>query len=104
MYEDNPSEFVNLLEEKAKETTVVELTGFAAIKEWLSPSRAKKHPSALVDNLASIIKYIDAAISSGEKLHELRKIHSHHSGIDVMSKTYTENVNSAVKEFRKCQL
>lgn len=97
-YTDRPEHIAELLDDKAKETTVIDLTGFYAIKEWLAPGRAKKNSGIL--NQPKILKDIEAAITVGSELQELRKKHSYHKKISDLAEKYIEHIKSAAKEFR----
>jgi hypothetical protein len=99
-FEQNPTSICELLEEKARETTFIELDGLYAIQQWLSPSRGARRPKKINPEL--ILKQIDNAIQTGKKLIELRKMHSHHQQITEFSTKYVDAIKSAEDEFKKC--
>ena len=74
IYDSEPGRIPELLEAKAKVTTVIYLEGLEAIKKWLDPTRKAKWPALL--NVPVINTRVDDAISIGKKLQfiHLKKI------------------------------
>ncbi|MEI7869349.1 MAG: hypothetical protein WCI11_15785 [Candidatus Methylumidiphilus sp.] len=99
LYDDNPSQIPELLDRKAKETTVVELSGLKSIKEWLCSERKSRWPAKL--NVPVITAAIDEAILVANDLRSLRCRNSHDPHIDEVSIKFVTAVEKIAAEFRK---
>jgi hypothetical protein len=102
MYDSNPASIPELLDQKAEETTVVDITGLKEIKAWLDPARKDKWPSKLSDNVPKIISAIEKAINAANELCDLRLSNSHNEYVDKISKDYVEMIKKVAQEFREC--
>ena len=100
LYDTTPDKLSELLDIKAKETTVIDITGLLAIKEWLAPEREGKWPSEL--NVQKIISAIDEAINTATELRNLRCSDSHHNRVDQVSENYVQMIKKIAEEFRAC--
>ena len=98
IYDDEPLKIPELLERKAKETTVVDIAGLLAIKDWLAPKRKSKWPNKL--NVPSITTAVDSAISIANTLKFLRVSKSHDPHVDKVSKDFVKAVEKIAMEFR----
>ena len=98
MYEDEPLKIPALLERKAKETTVVDMSGLLAIKDWLAPKRKPRWPDKL--NVPSITAAVDSAILIADTLKSLRVSKSHDPHVDKISRDFVKAVEKIAKEFR----
>jgi hypothetical protein len=100
LYDTTPDKLSELLDIKAKETTVIDITGLLAIKEWLAPEREGKWPSNL--NVQKIISAIDEAINTATELRKLRCSGSHNNHVDQVSENYVQTIKKVAEEFRAC--
>lgn len=91
-------EIVRLLEEKAQETTVIEVKGLETMKAWLRPDRNELLPKGLIIDV--IRNDIDAAISAAERLRSLRHSDSHSPFLSEVSKDFTDKVNAIANRIR----
>lgn len=103
LYVDTPEKISELLDIKAKETTVIVIDGLEQIKEWLSPERESKWPPNLKNpNVRKIISALDEAISTANELQNLRRSNSHHNHVDRVSERYVQMIKKIAGEFRAC--
>lgn len=100
LYDSEPGRIPELLEMKAKVTTVIYLEGLEAIKGWLAPTREAKWPTLL--NVPAINTRVDDAISIGKELQLLRRSNSHDPRVDQVSEDFVKAIKLIAEEFRLC--
>lgn len=100
LYKKNRGHIPELLDQKARETTVIDVKGLQAIKGWLAPERQEEWPTDL--NVPFIIAAIDEAIKVADKLRALRRSDSHNPHIDEISTKFVEIIKKIAMEFREC--
>jgi len=71
LYNKNPERISELLDQKAKESTIIDISGLKAIKESLAPEHKDMRPSHLKD-VPLIVGAVDKAITFAEELRSLR--------------------------------
>ncbi|MBK8815634.1 MAG: hypothetical protein IPN42_09095 [Methylococcaceae bacterium] len=101
LIEDNPNKLYEILEIKAKQTTVIDTAGLEAIKAWFDPKREHKWPSNLKEK--KILTAVDEAIITAKKLQNLRRSNSHHTQIDQVSEQYVQAIKNVAAEFKPCR-
>jgi hypothetical protein len=97
---ENPYAFWELFEEKAKDSSVIDLRSLRDIKESLGYNKDNLEKLGLNFNL--VTNLISKSIEKGEALKKRRIKHSHHESIDQAKNDFTECLNSLSKEFEKC--
>jgi hypothetical protein len=100
LYKDNPRLIPELLEKMAKATTVIDVTGLKAIKEWLDLDSKEMSLDKL--NSHKIINLINKAIDTAENLSCLRNSSSHSAIVVETTQKYVQYIKDVADEFRLC--
>jgi hypothetical protein len=99
LYNKNRESIAALFDEKAREHTVVDLSGLKAVQEWLCPDRKDNWPSGL--NVNEVNANIKDAIGLGERLISLRHSASHSDRLDEASAEFSAVMKKIAGIFRK---
>lgn len=99
-YREDRGSIARLLDAKAAQTTVVDLSGLESIREWLSPERKKSWPKDLT-NISAIVHEVNTAVELGRNLATLRRSNSHHPVIAEATVNFVSSIRKLAKEFRK---
>lgn len=99
-YKNNRGSIARLLDDKAAQTTVVDLRGLESIREWLSADRKTNWPKDLT-NIPAIVYEVDQAINLGKNLARLRQSNSHHPVILQAADDFVSSIRRIAEEFRK---
>ena len=99
---NNPYEFNELFEEKAKDSTVISLESLSHLLEALNEPTVKSNKNENL-NFTQVNKIIKDAIENGNELRKIRTQHSHHSDIEKINNKYIECLKKLSREFEKCR-
>ena len=98
LLQTTPCNFYELLDEKAKDSTVIFLQPLLYLQEALN--KISEKPEKLNFNLA--INLLKDVLKTGEQLKKCRTLNSRHDSVDNINNEFITHLKKLSKEFEKC--